>query len=65
MEPLPSRIDEHLIAQELLATWQARGAGDAIGLRNWLAPVLCTNPEEQAEFYLRHDNHWVEPGGWK
>ena len=26
---------------------------------------LVMTDEEKAEFYLRHDNHWVEPGGWK
>ena len=26
---------------------------------------LVMSDEEKAEFYLRHDNYWVEPGGWQ
>lgn len=26
---------------------------------------LVMSDDEKAEFYLRHDNYWVEPGGWQ
>jgi hypothetical protein len=30
-----------------------------------MADGLVMSDEEKAEFYLRHDNQWVDEGGWR
>jgi hypothetical protein len=30
-----------------------------------LSEGLVMSDAEKAEFYLRHDNHWVDEGGWR
>jgi dipeptide/tripeptide permease len=46
-------VDRHINAQNLLLLLASRGRlGDAPdGLATWLAPVLCSSPEEQAIFH--------------
>ncbi len=55
----PIGVSEHLNAFELAQACRgAEGDVDPRRLRNWLAPVLCTRPEEQEEFYRRFEAWW-------
>ena len=67
----PIGVQEYLDALEVAELCrQPDGGVDPAKLRNWLAPVLCTDPDEQREFYRRFHAWWGEqaraqnvPGG--
>ncbi len=57
-------VGEYLEARAAAAACHRDGVdGDPHRLRNYLAPVLCTNPEQQQLFYRRFDAWWVDHVG--
>jgi phosphatidylinositol-3-phosphatase len=60
----PIGVGEYLEAQMAAAACHRDGLGDNPSrLRNYLAPVLCTNLEQQQAFYRIFDTWWVEHAG--
>jgi len=49
----PIGVKEYIAAQEILIACSHEDGIEPMRLRNWLAPVLCTNPDEQRFFYQR------------
>jgi len=49
----PIGIKEYIAAQEILIACSSKDGIEPVRLRNWLAPVLCINPDEQRFFYQR------------
>src|SRR6185436_6193099 len=57
-------VGEYLEAQAAAAACHRDGVdGDPRRLRNYLAPVLCTNLEQQQLFHRRFDTWWVDYAG--
>jgi WD40 repeat protein len=57
-------VGEYLEAQAAAAACHRDGLdGDPHRLRNYLAPVLCTNLEQQQLFHRRFDAWWVDHAG--
>lgn len=57
-------VGEYLEAQAAAAACHRDGIGhDPRRLRNYLAPVLCTTPEQQQLFYRRFDAWWIDCAG--
>jgi hypothetical protein len=52
---------QYVAAQNVLIGLAAHGCWptDQRALRTWLAPIICSSPHEQENFYRRFD-HWVE-----
>lgn|GEM_PF-6103946 len=62
-EGFPIGVGEYLEAQAAAAACHRDGlGGDPRRLRNYLAPVVCTNPEQQQAFYRHFETWWVEHG---
>ncbi|HEV7745892.1 MAG TPA: PKD domain-containing protein [Pyrinomonadaceae bacterium] len=57
---------QYIGAQNLLITLAASGhlPSDPRALRTWLAPVLCSSPREQSNFYRRFDRWITQHPGW-
>ncbi len=63
-EGFPLGVGEYLRALAALGACRADGKdGDPRRLCNYLAPVLCTNPEQQELFHRRFAGWWEEQGG--
>ena len=57
-------VGEYLDARRAVAACHGDGiCDDHRRLRNYLAPVLCTNPEQQQLFYRHFDDWWVHRAG--
>ncbi len=56
----PIGVKEYITAQEVAIACSDDYGIDPTRLRNWLAPVLCTNPDEQRLFYQRFADWWVQ-----
>jgi Ricin-type beta-trefoil lectin domain/WD domain, G-beta repeat len=60
----PIGVGEYLEAQAAAAACHRDGlGGDPRRLRNYLAPVLCTNLEQQQAFYRHFDAWWIDRAG--
>ena len=56
----PIGVKEYISAQEILIACSNDAGTESMRLRNWLAPVLCTNPDEQRFFYQRFADWLVQ-----
>ena len=60
LDGFPIGVKEYIAAQEILIACGNEAGFEPMRLRNWLAPVLCTNPDEQRFFYQRFADWWVQ-----
>ena len=53
-------VKEYIAAQQVAIACSDAAGVDPMRLRNWLAPIICTNPDEQRLFYLRFADWWAQ-----
>ena len=56
-------VEETLRALEAAELAGVTTAGEPLRLRGHLAAVICRSPEQQAEFYRRFEQWWIDLGG--